>query len=110
MDTTPAIREITVDHWAIELDGGESLRALGVGDAVELNASTSYPGLWVAAEFIGEFRSVVRLQAAADIEDCAAAGVGCEYSGTSRHAHPVDSDGRIQPSPRTLLAARSAGR
>lgn len=92
------IREITVDHWAIELDDGESLRALNVGDAVELNASTSYPGIWIAAEFIGEFREVVRLQAGVDIEDCAAAGVGCMFSGT-RHAHPVDSSGQIHSAP-----------
>lgn len=98
------IREITVDHWTIELANGESLRDLGVGDAVELNASTSYPGLWVAAEFIGEDREVVRLQAASDVEDCAAAGIGCEYSG-SRHAHPVDTASRVHASPRSTAAA-----
>lgn len=97
------IREITVDHWAVELDCGESLRALNVGDAVELNASTGHPGIWVAVEFIGEFRETVRLQAGADIEDCAAAGVGCQFSG-GRHAHPVDSAGQFHPLP-ALAAA-----
>ncbi|WP_457028085.1 hypothetical protein [Kitasatospora sp. P5_F3] len=92
------IREITVDHWAIELDSGESLRALNLGDAVELDASTSYPGIWIAAEFIGEFREAVRLQAGADIEDCSAAGVGCQFTGT-RHAHPVDSAGQFHAAP-----------
>lgn len=93
------IREFTVDHWAIEVDDGETLRALNVGDAVELNASTGHPGLWIAAEFIGDDREVVRLQAGAATDDCAAAGVGCAYAGT-RHAHPVDTDGQLHPLPR----------
>lgn len=103
MTTVSTIREITVDHWTIELDDGETLRALNVGDAVELEASTSYPGIWIAAEFIGEFREVVRLQAGANVEDCAAIGVGCEYTGTP-HTHPVDADGRLYPSPRAAAS------
>jgi hypothetical protein len=98
------IREITVDHWTIELDNGESLRALSVGDAVELNESTGHPGLWIVAEFTGEDREVVRLQAAADIQGCAAIGMACSYSGTW-HTHPVDEAGQVHPSPRTPVPA-----
>jgi hypothetical protein len=93
-----AIREIAVRYDSIELDNGENLLDLDLGQAVELRADTKHPGLWVLTGLRDE-DGLVRLQAGADIEDCAAAGVGCRFSGTSAHAHPVDVDGQIQPLP-----------
>jgi len=94
------IREITVDCWLIELDDGENLKALNIGDAVDLDATTGHGGLWLAAEFIGESRDVVRLQAAKAIDCTAHPEITCRYAG-HLHAHPVDTAGNLHPQPAT---------
>jgi hypothetical protein len=92
--TDPEVREITIDTWAIELDNGENLRDLSVGDAVELHTGTDFDGLWVAKEF-SEQGAVITLQAGKVVENCADdEAISCRYSGT-RHAHPVDIEGRM---------------
>ncbi|WP_406003412.1 hypothetical protein [Streptomyces sp. NBC_00829] len=92
--TAPEAREITIDTWAIELDNGENLRDLNVGDAVDLHTGTDFDGLWIAKEF-SEQGAVITLQAGQIIENCADdVAISCRYSGT-RHAHPVDVDGRV---------------
>lgn len=103
--TDPEVREITIDTWAIQLDNGESLRDLNVGDAVDLHTGTEFDGLWIAKEF-SEQAAVITLQAARVIDNCAAdVAISCRYSGT-RHAHPVDVDGRTlrRPQPATTSA------
>jgi hypothetical protein len=93
------VREITVDHWAIELDNGESLRDLNVGDAVDLHDMPGqFQGLWIAVKWDGDDRNVCTLQAAEATTDCAAIEAGCRFCGT-RHAHPVNSEGQLLPRP-----------
>ncbi|MFK8851778.1 hypothetical protein [Streptomyces sp. Ac-502] len=98
------VREITIDTWAIELDNGENLRDLNIGDAVELHTGTAFDGLWIAKEF-NERGAAVTLQAATVVENCAAdTEIACQYSG-SRHAHPVDAESRLLRRPETATAS-----
>ncbi|WP_331731413.1 hypothetical protein [Kitasatospora sp. NBC_01300] len=103
--TTPApVREITIHTWTIELDNGENLRDLNVGDAVDLLTGTDFDGLWIAKEF-SEQGAVITLQAATVVENCGGdPATSCRYSGT-RHAHPVDVDGRVLRRPETAVAS-----
>ncbi|MFL4946558.1 hypothetical protein ACJ6WE_04120 [Streptomyces sp. MMS24-I31] len=92
--TASEVREITIGTWAIELDNGENLGALNVGDAVDLYTGTDFDGLWIAKEF-SEQGTVITLQVGKVVENCADdEAISCPYSGT-RHAHPADVDGRV---------------
>ncbi|WP_331759963.1 hypothetical protein OG422_31320 (plasmid) [Streptomyces sp. NBC_01525] len=102
--TSPETREITIDTWSIELDNGENLRDLNIGDAVDLHTGTDFDGLWIAKEFIDQ-GAVITLQAAKVVENCGGDAVtSCRYSGT-RHAHPVDINGRVLRRPETAAAS-----
>ncbi|WP_049569116.1 hypothetical protein [Streptomyces sp. SBT349] len=105
MNDTTAAEAITIDCDSVELHDGENLRALTVGDTVELDHTTRHPGLWIVTQFHGEFQDRVTLHAAEVTEDCAALGIGCCFSGT-RHAHPVSADGTLRARPSAAEATR----
>jgi len=96
----PVVRTITIDCWSVELDNGENLKDLAVGDSVDLHHCVDYDGLWIATAFHGDYRDQVTLQSATETKDCAARpeGIACGWSG-QRHAHPVDLHGHLQPRP-----------
>lgn len=59
MTTTPAPADVvTVDCFDVELDNGENLKALAVGDHLELSepAAGMRPGTWQVVDFHGRFR------------------------------------------------------
>lgn len=96
---TATIGSITIETSSVELDNGENLRDLAIGDSVELCPNTGHPGLWIAAGFHGPFQEYITLLHAEIIEDCTKnPAIACKYSG-SRHAHPVDLDGKVRPLP-----------
>lgn len=93
------IGSITIRTESVQLDNGECLRDLAIGDSVELRAETGHEGLWVAAAFHGPYQDWITLQYAEVVEDCGQdPAVRCEFNGT-RHAHPFDLDGKIRPRP-----------
>lgn len=63
--------EVTVHCCDIELDNGESLKDLGVGNYLELrrNAAGMRPGTWLLVEYHGEFhdRATLRRPSAEEI-------------------------------------------
>lgn len=90
-----AIGSITIETSSVQLDNGENLRDLAIGDSVNLSSATGDPGFWIAAKFHGEHQDWITLQYAETVQDCADnPEVACRYSGT-RHAHPFDLDGNI---------------
>jgi hypothetical protein len=94
-----SIGSITIRSESIQLDNGECLRDLAIGDSVELRADTSHEGLWIAAAFHGDYQDRITLQYAEVVVDCGNDPVtACEFSGT-RHAHPVDLAGKVRPRP-----------
>jgi hypothetical protein len=96
-DTT--IGSITIRTESIQLDNGECLRDLAVGESVELGPDTSHEGLWIAAAFHGDYQDRITLQYAEVVEDCGQdSAITCPFNGT-RHAHPFDLDGNIRPRP-----------
>ena len=98
-DTATAIGSITIETFSVELDNGENLRDLNIGDSVDLRPDTGHPGLWIATEFHGEHQDRITLQHAEVVENCGAdPAIACKFSGT-RHAHPVDLDGNVRPRP-----------
>jgi hypothetical protein len=97
--TSALIGSITIPTESIELDNGECLRDLAIGDSVELRADTGHEGLWIAAAFHGRYQDRITLQHAEVVETCGDDPViACEFSGT-RHAHPVDLDGIVRARP-----------
>lgn len=70
MPDTPA-HEVTVNCCDVELDNGENLKALGVGNHLELNepAAGMRPGTWALVAYHGQFqdRATLRWQTAEDI-------------------------------------------
>ena len=97
--TEALIGSITIRSESVELDNGECLRDLAVGDSVELRPDTGHGGLWIAAAFQGDFQERITLQYAEVVEDCGNDPViACKFDGT-RHAHPVDLDGKVRPLP-----------
>ncbi|MFD5899096.1 hypothetical protein [Streptomyces sp. NPDC060366] len=62
---------MTVDCFDVELDNGESLADLGIGNYLELRepAAGMQPGTWMLTTYHGDFRdrATLRLQTAADI-------------------------------------------
>ncbi|MER5902973.1 hypothetical protein ABT150_23185 [Streptomyces mirabilis] len=93
------IGSIAIRSESVQLDNGENLRDLAVGDSVNLRPDTGHEGLWVAAAFHGDFQERITLQHAEVVVDCGNNPVtACEFSGT-RHAHPVDLDGKVRPRP-----------
>lgn len=93
------IGSITIRSESVQLDNGECLRDLAVGDSVELRADTGHEGLWIAAAFHGDYQEQIALQYAEVVDDCGNDPViACKFSGT-RHAHPVDLDGKVRPRP-----------
>jgi hypothetical protein len=101
-DPAPAetlIGSITIRSESVQLDNGECLRDLAVGDSVELRPDTGHEGLWIAAAFHGDYQDHVTLQHAEVVDDCGNdPAIACKFSGT-RHAHPVDLDGKVRPRP-----------
>lgn len=97
--TETLIGSITIRSESIELDNGECLRDLAVGDSVELRPDTGHAGLWIAAAFHGDFQEQITLQHAEVVDDCGNdPAIACKFSGT-RHAHPVDLDGKVRQRP-----------
>ncbi|MFJ5644097.1 hypothetical protein [Streptomyces sp. NPDC093223] len=99
--STPSalIGSITIRTESVQLDNGECLRDLAIGDSVELRADTGHEGLWIAAAFHGDYQDQITLQYAEVVEVCGDnPKIACEFSGT-RHAHPVDLDGNVRPRP-----------
>jgi hypothetical protein len=93
------IGSITIPSESVQLDNGENLRDLAVGDSVDLRPDTGHEGLWIAAAFHGDYQDQITLQYAEVVEDCGSDPViACKFSGT-RHAHPVDLDGKVRPRP-----------
>ena len=101
-DPAPAetlIGSITIRSESVQLDNGECLRDLAVGDSVELRPDTGDEGLWIVAAFHGDYQEQITLQYAEVVDDCGNDPViACKFSGT-RHAHPVDLDGKVRPRP-----------
>jgi len=96
----PVIRTITIDTWSVELDNGENLTDLEIGNSVDLDRCPGFDGLWIAVRFHGDFREQVTLQRAVVVQDCATnPAIACGWSGRQRHAHPVDLHGTVQPLP-----------
>jgi hypothetical protein len=94
-----AIGSITIRTESIQLDNGENLRDLTIGDSVELEPSTGHGGLWIAASFQGSYQDWITLQYAEVVDGCGHdPAIACQFSG-SRHAHPVDLDGKVRPRP-----------
>ncbi|MGW0920149.1 hypothetical protein ACWD3J_14165 [Streptomyces sp. NPDC002755] len=103
------IGSITIRSESIQLDNGECLRDLAVGDSVELRPDTGHEGLWIAAAFHGDYQDEITLQYAEVVTDCGNDPViACEFSGT-RHAHPVDLDGKVRPRPAAAAVSGAAG-
>ena len=99
------IGSITIRSESIQLDNGECLRDLAVGDSVELRHDTGHEGLWIAAAFHGDYQDQITLQYAEVVTDCGHDPVtACEFTGT-RHAHPVDLDGKVRPRPTPAVPA-----
>ncbi|MFR9794198.1 hypothetical protein ACL07V_37185 [Streptomyces sp. MB22_4] len=93
------IGSITIETSSVELDNGENLRDLAIGDSVELGPDTDHEGLWIAAAFYGPSRDWITLQYAEVVQDCGTdLELPCKFHGT-RHAHPFDLDGNIRPRP-----------
>ena len=94
-----AIGSITIDCGSGELDNGETLRDLFVGDSVELRPDTGHEGLWIAAKYHadGDWAGHITLQHA-EYVDCAGTENACKFAG-HQHAHPVDLDGTVRPHP-----------
>ncbi|MFF6966231.1 hypothetical protein ACFY9G_23050 [Streptomyces anthocyanicus] len=100
-DTTPLIGAITIETSSVELDNGENLRDLAIGDSVELRPDTGHEGLWIAAKFSGQHQDWITLQHAQQVQNCSVAPeTACQFNG-SWHAHPFDLDGNIRPRPTT---------
>jgi hypothetical protein len=96
---TATIGSITIESSSVQMDNGENLRDLAIGDSVDLRPNTGHAGLWIAAGFHGSFQEYITLLHAEVVEDCASdPAIVCKYSGT-RHAHPVDLDGKVRPRP-----------
>ncbi|MFF6866739.1 hypothetical protein [Streptomyces ardesiacus] len=92
------IGSITIETSSIELDNGENLRDLAIGDSVELGPDTDDEGLWIAAAFDSS-RTWITLQHAEVVQNCGVyPEVACKFHGTW-HAHPFDLDGNIRPRP-----------
>lgn len=93
------IGSITIATSSIELDNGENLRDLAIGDSVELGPDTSHEGLWIAAGFSGPGQERITLQHAEEVQNCGVyPELACKFHGTW-HAHPFDLDGNIRPRP-----------
>jgi hypothetical protein len=98
------IGSITIRSESVQLDNGECLRDLAIGDSVELRPETGHEGLWIAAAFHGDYQDQITLQYAEVVDDCGSDPViACKFSGT-RHAHPVDLDGKVRPRPGATTA------
>lgn len=101
------IDAITLPTSRVELDNGENLRALAIGDSLQLEPDTGFGGLWIAARF-DDPRDHLTLYSAKIVINCARnPAIACPHHG-ARHAHPVTLDGRVlrRPSPDTAAAVR----
>lgn len=76
---------ITLDSSAIELGNGENLRALNLGDRVDLDADTGHGGAWTVAEFHGPYLERTTLRAA--VTPCWPPYNPCEDGGESCERH-----------------------
>jgi hypothetical protein len=101
------IGSITLPTSRVELDNGENLRDLAVGDSLQLQPDTGFGGLWIAARF-DDPRDHLTLYSAKIVINCAKdPAIACPYTG-ARHAHPVTLDGRVlrRPTPAVATAVR----
>lgn len=93
------IGHIIIPSDSVEMDNGENLRDLRVGDSIELRPDTGHGGLWITDSFHGQHREYVKLLYAELVTDCCSIqGVACKFTGTP-HAHPFDLDGNIRRRP-----------
>jgi S-adenosylhomocysteine hydrolase len=89
------IGSITIETSSVELDNGENLRDLAIGDSVELRPDTGHGGLWIAASFSGDCQAWITLQHAQEVMNCGVyPELACQFHGTW-HAHPFDLDGNM---------------
>lgn len=108
--TPPVIRTITIDSASVELDDGENLRDLAIGDSVDLNPTTGHAGLWIAAAFHGDYRDQITLQSAQRTVACG--DDACTFAGTPppaprrRPGHPAAPPCRLRSSSLTSRPAR----
>ncbi|MGW3308164.1 hypothetical protein ACWDG9_16440 [Streptomyces sp. NPDC001073] len=101
------IDSIVLPTGSVELDNGENLRDLAIGDSLQLRPDTGLGGLWIAARF-DDHQDHLTLYTAKIVINCGKnPAIACRYHG-ARHAHPVALDGRIlrRPSPDTVTATR----
>jgi hypothetical protein len=103
-----AIGSIIIDPSSVELDNGENLKDLSVGDSVDLRPDTGFGGLWIVAKF-DDARNSITLYNADTFTDCADSVADCPFRGTP-HAHPVALDGRVLPRPAPAAGAALATR
>lgn len=100
-NAAPLIGAVTIETSSVELDNGENLRDLAIGDSVELRPDTGHEGLWIAAKFHGQHQDWITLQYAEQVQECGSdPKIACRFNGTW-HAHPFDLDGNIRPRPTT---------
>ncbi len=101
------IDSLTLPTSSVELDNGENLRDLAIGDSVRLQPDTGAGGLWIAVRF-DDHQDQLTLYAATIITNCAKnPAIVCPHHG-AQHAHPVTRDGRVlrRPRPDTASTAR----
>ena len=62
--SAPSLDEITVDCFDVEIYNGENLKALGVGNYLELDKPTvgMRPGTWQLVAYHGEFQDQATLR------------------------------------------------
>ncbi|MEU5476679.1 hypothetical protein [Streptomyces mirabilis] len=99
------IESLTLPTSSVELDTGENLRDLAVGDSLQLQPDTGFGGLWIAARF-DDNHSHLTLYNAKITTSCGNnPAIACSFHG-ARHAHPVALDGRLLRRPAVALASR----